>query len=1131
MAINNRERVGRALELLQQGLYPYVEREMRSVYSDRWIVAATPSVPEDRTLRRSVAETLRQDVSALLKVMIGQWTEVFKRTLGHTERSLVSELLETRNHWAHNTSFSTDDAYRALDSASRLLTAISAPEAEEAEKQKQELLRVRFEEQARREKRRASVSAVEGTPASGFKPWREVVTPHPDVASGRYQQAEFAADLWQVYLGEGTDEYRNPTEFFRRTFLTEGLRQLLTISLRRLSGMGGDPVIELQTNFGGGKTHSMLALYHLFSGVAANELPGIEPVFQDVGASIPPKVNRAVIVGTKLSPGQPQKKEDGTIIHTLWGEIAWQLGYSAGGVKEAQNAYALVKEADCTATNPGDALRLLFNQYAPCLILIDEWVAYARQLHDKSDLSGGSFDTHFTFAQTLTEAAKTAKETLLVASIPASEDLETRRRQGREGLGIEIGGERGLAALERLKNAIGRIESSWRPASGEESFEIVRRRLFQPITDAELFVARDGVVRAFHELYSTQSQEFPPECKEADYQRQMKAAYPIHPELFERLYTDWSSLEKFQRTRGVLRLMAAVIHSLWERQDKSLLILPGTVPVDDPKVQFELTRYLEDPWVPVIEKDVDGSNSCPLQLDRQNPNLGRYSACRRVTRTIYLGSAPTLRVANRGLEDRRVKLGCVQPGESVATFGDALRRLTDQATHLYIDGQRYWFSTQPSVTRLAQDRANQVQQDEEKVQDEIKKRLRADKQRGDFAGVHIAPDSSADVLDDENMGVRLVVLGPQYPHIGRTDDSPARAEVAEILEKRGASPRYCKNLLVFLVADKAKLANLEQSVCQYLAWDSIVRDKEGLNLDAFQSKQATTKQEQADKTVKSLLQEAYTWLLVPIQPDPTGAIEWQEIKLHSSDSPILQASRKLVHEEHLITVYAANRLRLEALDPYLWRDSNHIDLKKLWEYLAKYPYLPRLRDEQVLLNAVQEGVAALLWNENFAYATGWDEVRQRYLGLKAGEYITATFSSQSLLVKPEVAQQQMDADAAAQVQKAQDQQTVREESSSYGTDVVTPSSDGNGATVTPTRSVKPERFYGSVKLDALRLQRDVGQITNEVIQHFTSLVGADVEITLDIQVRIPDGVPDNVVRTITENCRVLKFTNQEFEQE
>ena len=185
-------------------------------------------------------------------------------------------------------------------------------------------------------------------------------------------------------------------------------------------------------------------------------------------------------------------------------------------------------------------------------------------------------------------------------------------------------------------------------------------------------------------------------------------AYPIHPELFDRLYNDWSTLDKFQRTRGVLRLMAAVIHSLWERQDSNLLIMPANVPIDDPTVQFELTRYMEDHWVPVIEKDVDGANSLPLALDRENPNLGRYSACRRVSRTIYMGSAPIQKAANRGIDDRQVKLGCVQPGEAVATFGDALRRLTDRATYLYVDGKRYWYSTQPTVTRLADDRAAQL---------------------------------------------------------------------------------------------------------------------------------------------------------------------------------------------------------------------------------------------------------------------------------------------------------------------------------------------------------------------------------------------------------------------------------------
>lgn len=740
-------------------------------------------------------------------------------------------------------------------------------------------------------------------------------------------------------------------------------------------------------------------------------------------------------------------------------------------------------------------------------------------------MPGGSFDTHFTFAQTLSESAKNADRTLLVASIPASDN--------------EIGGNRGKAALERLKNAIGRVESPWRPASADESFEIGRRRLFQPITEQSAFVARDAVVRAFGEMYQTQSQEFPSECREASYKRRLENAYPIHPELFDRLYTDWSSLDKFQRTRGVLRLMAKVIHTLWEGQDKSLLIMPANVPMDDGQVQAELTRYLEDHWVPVIEKDVDGDNSLPLECDRQNPNLGRYSACRRVARTIYLGSAPTLRAANRGLEDRRIKLGCVQPGESVATFGDALRRLTDRATHLYVDGSRYWFSTQPSVTRLAQDRAEQQERD--KVWDEITRRLREDKQRGEFAGVHRVPDSSADVPDE--MAVRLVVLGPQYPHKNKETDTPARVRAEEILQHKGASPRYCKNMLLFLAPDKAKLELLERAVCQYLAWDSIVREKEALELGVFQSNQATTKQQQTDKDVKNLIQEAYIWLLVPTQPDPHAAIEWQEIRLHSSDSPIVQASRKALHEEHLMANYAASRLRLEALDPYLWRDVNHLDLKKLWEYLAYYLYLPRLRDEKVLLAAVETGVAELLWNENFGYATGWDESKGRYLGLTAGKHINATLSSQSLIVKPEIAQRQFDADAAAAITITQTSQPSnsesREDNTADGRQETGEKKQGWGEKTgtyynpSPISSgaVLPKRFYGSIKLDALRLRRDAGLIADEVIQHFASLVGAEVEITLEVQASIPNGVPDNVARTVTENCRVLKFTTQEFEHE
>ena len=299
------------------------------------------------------------------------------------------------------------------------------------------------------------------------------------------------------------------------------------------------------------------------------------------------------------------------------------------------------------------------NQYAPCLILIDEWVSYARQLHDQGDLPAGSFETHFTFAQALTESARMAKQCLLVISLPASDTTGSPHAVADD---VEVGGERGRAALDRLRNAVGRVEASWRPASAEEGFEIVRRRLFEPLVETgPIRCPRHRSDVRFNDMYRANRQEFPPECGDADYEKRLKAAYPIHPEIFDRLYTDWSTLVKFQRTRGVLRLMAAVIHSLWEKGDRNPLILPANIAIDDPRVQFELTRYLSDNWVPVIEKDVDGPSALPLRIDGEVPNLGKYAACRRVARTIYLGSAPTATAANRGIEDRRVRLGCVMP--------------------------------------------------------------------------------------------------------------------------------------------------------------------------------------------------------------------------------------------------------------------------------------------------------------------------------------------------------------------------------------------------------------------------------------------------------------------------------------
>jgi predicted AAA+ superfamily ATPase len=1114
VAITNHERVGKALELLKDGLRPFVERELKARDAQGWLNIVRESVTESQARLFMNASSLPWDATSLLAVMWNQWNDVFRKTLGPAERSLVSELRDHRNKWAHQQTFSSDDAYRALDSVTRLLTAVSAPQADEIEKMKMELLRVRFDEQMRGEKRKSTSGAIETQATGALKPWREVVSPHPDVASGRYQQAEFAADLWQVHIGEGSDEYRKPVEFFRRTYLTDSLTRLLIGAVQRLNGKGGDPVVQLQTNFGGGKTHSMLALYHLFSGTAPRELVGIDAVLAEADTSRLPKVNRVVLVGNKISPGNPVVKADGTVVRTLWGELAWQLGHAAGGgVREAKKAFQRLAADDEKATSPGDVLRELMNDYGPCLILIDEWVAYARQLHDASVLPAGSFETHFTFAQALTESAKLAKSCLLVISLPASDTGTSPHAQASDE---EVGGQRGREALSRIHNAVGRVEASWRPASAEESFEIVRRRLFQPLVERDQFVARDTVARAFFDFYRTQHQEFPPECRDSEYEKRLKAAYPIHPEIFDRLYNDWSTLVKFQRTRGVLRLMAAVIHSLWEKGDRNPLILPANIAIDDPRVQFELTRYLSDNWVPVIETDVDGPNALPLRLDGDIPNLGRFAACRRVARTIYLGSAPTGTAANRGIEDRRVKLGCVMPGETPAVFGDALRRLSTAATYLYHDGARYWYSTQPTVTKMADDRAQQLTRNPDKVVQELDKRVRADvRKTGDFPRVHALPQSGQDVPDD--MDARLVVLGIDHPY-SKEPDNPAEVAAKAILDSRGNAPRLFTNSLVFLVLDKVRLQDLDEAIRRYLAWKSILDEHEALNLDPHQVKQAETQLASADGAVTARLPEAYQWLLVPVQTSPQTPVQWQALRLSGQDALAVRASKKLRNDELLVTAFAGTSLRRELDRIPLWR-GNHVGIRQLAEDFALYVYLPRLADSAVLLSAIRDGLGLLTWEkDSFAYADDFDEKAGRYRGLRHGQL--ASFSPGSpkgLLVRPEVARQQLESEIRAPTGPTKDVQKP----------------DGPGPDLEPPQPPKhgPRRFHGSVTLDPTRVGRDAGRVADEIVSHLTGLMGSTVKVTLEIEAEMPSGAPDQVVRTVTENCRTLKFTSQGFETE
>ena len=366
-------------------------------------------------------------------------------------------------------------------------------------------------------------------------------------------------------------------------------------------------------------------------------------------------------------------------------------------------------------------------------------------------------------------------------------------------------------------------------------------------------------------------------------------------------------------------------------------------------MQSELTRYLSDNWVPIIEKDVDGPSSLPLQDRRRGAEPGQAARdCRRVARTIYLGSAPTAAAAHRGLEDRRVKLGCVMPGESPAVFGDALRRLA---------------ARRPTSIRMARAtgtrpsrRSRSSRRTAPSSSSAIPTRWRRSwtsgcaptcARTGDFARIHPLPRSGADVPDD--LDARLVVLLAEHPY-SKEPGSAAETAARAILESRGNTPRLYRNTLVFLAADKMRLQDLDEAVRRFLAWESILAEKEALNLDPHQVRQAETQKQAADGAVTARLPETYQWLLVPEQANPQAAINWQAIRLSGGDALAVRASKKLRSDESLVTSLGSTILRKHLDDVPLWR-GEHVAVKQLVEDFARYLYLPRLAGPEVLVQA------------------------------------------------------------------------------------------------------------------------------------------------------------------------------------
>ncbi len=718
-----------------------------------------------------------------------------------------------------------------------------------------------------------------------MKPFHLVAIPHKDILEGRLTMDVFAADLWEVYKGRAVEDYQNPDVFFNKTYLTAGLKNLLKIAAGRLKGEGGDPVIQIQTPFGGGKTHSLIALYHAFTNPDS-----VKPYFEDAL-----KANVIVIVGTAISP----REENGKITGTLWGEIEKQL---EGEIKELDQPIA-----------PGrENLRKVLEKHQPVLILMDEVLEYvAKAAGIKTgykELKVG--DTNLAaqtiaFMQELTETVKSLDKALLVVTLPASV-MEYPDEEKAEAL------------LSKLQKVAGRVEKIYAPVSGDEIYEVIRRRLFSNVDE----IAAKEIVNEFIEYYEREGIVI----DKAEYREKMLRSYPFHPEVIDLFHRRWGSLPTFQRTRGVLRILSLAVYKL---KDSSIpLIRPCDFDLSFDELSEELIKHIGREYESVLRADITAKDANSKKVDR---SLGStYQGLKLATKLASAIFLYSFSGGERGVTLGELKLSCADVNIPSSVITEVVDSLSTSLYYLWKENGRYVFKSQPNLNKLVISKMSEIEEPE--LREQIKALLQ--KYAGKSLPVYIWPKISKDIPDTEEF--KLVILP--------TND---RELITDILNNYGENPRVNKNTVFFLAPIESERYAFESWLRRKLAWESISKDK-SLNLTPAQKKEVDKSVKEMEKEERDNLRKFYRLVFIP-------AKELKEIDL---GIPMFGDKRPLSSE--ILERLKADGEIVEKLSPFLILEKylgskDYLKLEQLYKTLLSTPGEPRISRDS-FIKSIKDGV-------------------------------------------------------------------------------------------------------------------------------------------------------------------------------
>tara|TARA_R100001129_G_scaffold135951_3_gene97439 strand:+ start:13652 stop:16963 length:3312 start_codon:yes stop_codon:yes gene_type:complete len=1099
----NAGRIDSALDLLNTALIPYVEERLGDALGD-WTSRAR--------LPNSFNQHDGLDAYGALYALIHNWRDVFGSILPMAARDAASAALAGRNASAHRTGQLDDKVtLRALSGTAELLELIDAGDKAKtanslyqqmiaslaptpksggageanAEKPKAPQLTLTMQSAPKKQERQPDLLAsADAGDVGNLDPWRRVMPPREDVLSGRLNKDSFAANLAVAdrdYRAAKDSVYADPRAFFEGTHLTRGLAKVMADAGKRFVGGDAPSTIGLQTNFGGGKTHTLLSLLHMANYRDLSQYDVLAPVREAVGTSQLGNVSTAVFSGVDKGPDQPLEIVHGDAIRTLWGYIGWHLGGDEG--------LRLVEESERAGTNPGAEVlqKVLELGGTPKLVLLDELVVYIRQL------SGERFEAHLSFLQSLTEAAAQVPNALIVGSLPESE--------------VEAGQEQGREALRRLEKLFGRVQSAWEPAQGTETYAVVRRRLFQDISD-EGKRSRKKTVDAFRKMYRDHKGDFPAGWDAVEYGERMADAYPVHPYLFDLLASGWSGLEKFQRTRGVLALLARALYAAYHSGTSEPLILPGSILMDDPAVKGALTEPLPaGPWSSIIDSEVDGDRALTWDMENRRTRYGERHVARRAARTVFLATAPT-GSARTGINGQHLRGGTATPGGQISIFGDALRELSEKSAHLYFSDNRYWYGPQPTLNRVVEQREADV--DTTAADEKIVELLKQERRGGGWGRIHTAPTRAYEASDERTSA--LVILGPNFPHLN--EDSPALAEARDAVDRRSGGQRRFRNALLFLAADERAIDECRRLARRAIAWEKVRSDA---SLDLTESQRADAEQSAASAAdaLQRQIRKSWVHLLVPsVDPNDASKVQVESImrRQEGGKSPAEQAYELAIREAVLAEKLGGRTLSEKILS--LWgTDVESLPVDQVGDWYFEHLHMHRVRDETVVANAVSDA-AATLEDPPFALAT--TDGNEAFRDIAISRSVSVRFGAGMVLLRTERAQELIAANRPSE---------ETETDSNAGPAGGEPAVEGGS---TAAGAVTKKSFSAVVRVGPNTGALTVNQIFENVITELERDPNAAIEITVEISATSPEGFSEDVQDIVTDNAKTLKFDAANF---